>query len=303
MSSAYARPPTVTQIGSEAFSSPPDYIGPSERTNVYPRYSSPNSFSSPPSSTPPSRNLLSFVGGSTNPQSQSQSSDAPPSFSRPPPPNLYYTTFPPTYLISNGNHLDKGFPIVPPPSPVQPHPFSSRDVREIDWIRFLRDLKKTAALTGRQKVAAGAVGVLVPGFFTGMYVANTIRKGMKTRKNKPVGELVDNWNYYFFHPRQLEVILARGEDRVDSGEGPVPILNPQIERMALHLIRTSSRSSSSSSSTSRSRSPSPHRDREGKRERKGKGKERRGGGKLLGKKLERGRDRDRKQYRLFVVGL
>jgi hypothetical protein len=39
------------------------------------------------------------------------------------------------YLIANGKHLDDGFPVVPPPSPVQPHPFSSRDVREVDWIR------------------------------------------------------------------------------------------------------------------------------------------------------------------------
>jgi hypothetical protein len=34
-------------------------------------------------------------------------------------------------------------------------------------IRFLRDLKKTATLSGREKVAAGAVGVLTPGIFTG----------------------------------------------------------------------------------------------------------------------------------------
>jgi hypothetical protein len=134
-SSAYARPPTVPQIGSEAFSSPPGYMGPSERSNVYPRYSSPSSFSSPPPSTPPSRNLLSLAGGNVNPPSQNQSSDVPPSFSRPLPPNLYYITFPPTYLIANGRHLDDGFPVVPPPSPVQPHPFSSRDVREVDWIR------------------------------------------------------------------------------------------------------------------------------------------------------------------------
>jgi hypothetical protein len=39
------------------------------------------------------------------------------------------------YLIANGRYLDEGFPVVPPPSPMQPHPFSSRDVREVDWIR------------------------------------------------------------------------------------------------------------------------------------------------------------------------
>jgi Domain of unknown function (DUF4646) len=81
--------------------------------------------------------------------------------------------------------------------------------------RFLRDLKKTATLTGREKVAAGAVGVLVPGIFTGssltslvrkksirysspwsgVYVSDAIKKSMKSKKSKPVGELIDNWNY------------------------------------------------------------------------------------------------------------
>jgi hypothetical protein len=133
--SAYARPPTITQeTGTAASSAPPDYIVPSMRTDIYPRYSSPGSFSSPPLSTP-SRNLLSFIGGNSNSSNQNQNLDAPPSFSRPLPQNLYYNTFPPTYLIANGKHLDDGFPVVPPPSPVQPHPFSSRDVREVDWIR------------------------------------------------------------------------------------------------------------------------------------------------------------------------
>ena len=36
--------------------------------------------------------------------------------------------------------------------------------------RFLRDLKKTATLTSGQRVAAGAVGVLVPGIFTGQFL-------------------------------------------------------------------------------------------------------------------------------------
>jgi len=163
--------------------------------------------------------------------------------------------------------------------------------------------KKAAALSSGQKVAAGAVGVLVPGIFTGIYVANAIKKSMKTKKNKLIGELVDNWNYYFFHPRQLEVILARGEDRVDSGPGPVPDLDPQIERMALRLRRSSSQSSSSSSSTSHSRSPSPRRgNTERKGDRKGKHKADKGDERRRGSKAERGRG-DGKQYRLFVVGL
>ncbi|KIM75582.1 hypothetical protein PILCRDRAFT_827135 [Piloderma croceum F 1598] len=125
---------------------------------------------------------------------------------------------------------------------------------------------------------------------------------MKSKKSKPAGELVDNWNYYFFHPRQLEIILAKGPDRLDSGEGPVPALDPQIERMALRLTRTSSRSSSSSSSSSRSNSHSPHRDKNKGRERDAEDTERVRDKRRRGKKPERGRSGDTKQYRLFVVG-
>lgn len=134
-SCAYARPPVVPQItGVAASNTPPDYMVPSVRTDMYPRYSSPASFNSPPRSMPPTHNLLSLVGGGTSTSSH-QNPGLPPSFARPPPPNLYYNTFPPTYLIANGRHLDDGFPVVPPPSLVQPHPFSLRDVREVDWIR------------------------------------------------------------------------------------------------------------------------------------------------------------------------
>jgi hypothetical protein len=133
--SVYARPPNVTEIiGAAASNTPPDNITPPVRTKVYPRYSSPSSFNGPPLSAP-SRSLLSSVGRSANSPSKNWSPPIPSSFSRPPPPNLICTTFPPMYLIANGRHLDEGFPIVPPPSPVQPHPFSSRDVREVDWIR------------------------------------------------------------------------------------------------------------------------------------------------------------------------
>ena len=28
-----------------------------------------------------------------------------------------------------------------------------------------------------------------------MYVANAIKKSMKSKKSKPVGEMINNWNY------------------------------------------------------------------------------------------------------------
>jgi hypothetical protein len=59
----------------------------------------------------------------------------PTTFSRPPAPGLPYDSFPPIYLIANGKYLEQGFPLVPPPSPKQPHPFVTHDVNEADWSR------------------------------------------------------------------------------------------------------------------------------------------------------------------------
>jgi hypothetical protein len=42
--------------------------------------------------------------------------------------------------------------------------------------RFLRDLKKTARLSGGEKVAAGAVGIFVPGVFAGSSLRPLVRK-------------------------------------------------------------------------------------------------------------------------------
>jgi hypothetical protein len=69
--------------------------------------------------------------------SSSVDDTVPVSFSRQPPPHLLHTTpFPPIFLIAKGHHLDKGFPICPPPSKFQPHPFTTHDVNEGDWTRW-----------------------------------------------------------------------------------------------------------------------------------------------------------------------
>jgi hypothetical protein len=68
---------------------------------------------------------------STHPPNTAQ----PPSFSRTAPPHLPYNLFPPMCLVANGNHLNTGFPLLSPPSVLQPHPFVTHDVNEEDWTR------------------------------------------------------------------------------------------------------------------------------------------------------------------------
>ena len=81
----------------------------------------------------------------------------PPSFSRLPPPNLPYPPFPQCVVIGKGNSLTKGFPILPPQTDVQPHPFVTHDVNEDDWARFLGDVKKASKLSIMEHVVTGAV--------------------------------------------------------------------------------------------------------------------------------------------------
>lgn len=71
----------------------------------------------------------------------------PPSFTRAASQNVSYAPFPPIASQSLGSNLDKGWPLVPPPSMTQPHPFATHDVQEEDWTRFLRDMKRAASLT------------------------------------------------------------------------------------------------------------------------------------------------------------
>jgi hypothetical protein len=90
------------------------------------------------SHSPESKGLFSFRKSSNPPRSAPETPPVPPpSFSRAPPPHYSYPPFPHTYLISTGKNLDHGFPILPPPSDVQPHPFVSHDVNEGDWVRYV----------------------------------------------------------------------------------------------------------------------------------------------------------------------
>ena len=93
---------------------------------------------------------------------------SPPSFSRPPSREVTYPNFPPMFLVATGKSLSKGFPFISPASNSNPHPFTSHDIYEVDWMRyfsltlvkpiaidwknlsFLRETQMVAALTPKQ---------------------------------------------------------------------------------------------------------------------------------------------------------
>ena len=84
----------------------------------------------------------------------------PPSFGRPPP-TQPYPPFAPCALESKGSSLRKGFPLAPPASGTQPHPFATHDVAEADWARFVGDVQRAAKLSIAEHVVAGAVPALL----------------------------------------------------------------------------------------------------------------------------------------------
>jgi len=63
------------------------------------------------------------------------STSAHPAFSRPPASGLPYQAFKPTYLAARGKSLEKGFPMIPPPSEEVPHLFVTHDVHQDDWLQ------------------------------------------------------------------------------------------------------------------------------------------------------------------------
>jgi len=154
-------------------------------------------------------------------------------------------------LISNGKELSKGFPELPPPCEHNQHPFSTHDVNEEDWKRFLADVKKSGSLSGAQRIKSNVIPLVTgASFFGGFLMTHAIEKKMKAKNRTAAGDLVDHWNHFFFAPRKMEVVLCQASERLSGRQGAAPVGDPNQQRMANGLRhRTSSDDSSSSDSS------------------------------------------------------
>ncbi|KAJ7469295.1 hypothetical protein B0H11DRAFT_1868568 [Mycena galericulata] len=149
----------------------------------------------------------------------------PSSFSRRPPYNLPKTTFQPMFLFAEENSLKKGFPCVPPPSTSHPHPFELFDINETDWAEFLDDLRVMARLSPQDRTQAECVPIVSALPLINIVVGSAIRHHLRRQKPRLVSLLVDKWNHHFFHPRGIEVILMRGQNKLSGqSDQPVPSL-------------------------------------------------------------------------------
>ncbi|KAH7884758.1 hypothetical protein F5I97DRAFT_1938131 [Phlebopus sp. FC_14] len=177
----------------------------------------------------------------------------PPSWQRPPPPQFPYNQFPPMCLISNGKELSKGFPEVPPPCQLAPHPFATHDVTEEDWTRFLADVKRASSLSTTQRIKSNAIPMAAGlNILGGFFLTRAIEKKMTHKNRSAAGDVVDHWNHYFFGPRRMEAVLCQAHERLSGRAGPAPIGDPHQYHMANGLRRRTSSCSSFSSSSSSS---------------------------------------------------
>ncbi|KZS88193.1 hypothetical protein SISNIDRAFT_401831, partial [Sistotremastrum niveocremeum HHB9708] len=135
----------------------------------------------------------------------------PPSFSRAADPRFPYPAFQPIWLHGlHKKHLEACFSLIPPTSFVNPHPFATHDVGEVDWVRFLEDIQIAGALTGQQRLISNIAPISMHVGATGFLITKAIEGRMKRKKEQPVTELIEIWNDHFFRPRRMYVILFKG---------------------------------------------------------------------------------------------
>ncbi|EGN99217.1 hypothetical protein SERLA73DRAFT_182105 [Serpula lacrymans var. lacrymans S7.3] len=227
----------------------------------------------------------------------------PPSWQRPPPQHLPYNPFPPMCLVSNSKNISNGFPELPPPCNLQPHPFASHDISEEDWKRFLTDVKKAGSLTGMQRIKSNVIPTVMGlNLIGGIFMTNAIERKMKTKNRTAAGDIVDHWNHYFFGPRRMEAVLCQASERLSGREGSAPHGSAEQERMARKLRRRtgSDDSSSSDSDSDDGRHMSRGEYRSDRRARRSERREARRHRKA-GRRAAKARGDDQEPYMLYIT--
>ncbi|KAI0371412.1 hypothetical protein BV20DRAFT_203943 [Pilatotrama ljubarskyi] len=144
----------------------------------------------------------------------------PPSFLRTPPHGVSYGSFEPLQIPALGQNLEDGFITTLPASLTQPHPFSTHDVMEEDWMRFLGDLKRAGSLLILKDMTSSNVAPAARprrGILSGLatYAIESQTRNKRPESQDAVHQLVQYWNQRFFQQRRMEAILsnqARAED-------------------------------------------------------------------------------------------
>ncbi|KAF9653738.1 hypothetical protein BDM02DRAFT_1673500 [Thelephora ganbajun] len=158
--------------------------------------------------------------------------DPPPKmFRRPAPGHYAYIKFLPMSVLAVSDKLQDGFALIPPvTTPGEQHPFVSHDVTQDDWHKFLKDFQKTAHLSASDRLFQGMAG----GFMRDKIPSPKIQKRMAQNKLEPIGDYLMAWNHYFFHPRRMSVILAKGSRRFSGESDDYP---PDVTRRTKKVFK------------------------------------------------------------------
>ncbi|KAI0350579.1 hypothetical protein OH77DRAFT_1412717 [Trametes cingulata] len=185
------------------------------------------------STSRPSSSSHSHSHSHSHSRAHSLTHSEPPSFARRPPNDIPYGSFPPATLFAHSDDLTRGFPMTPPTCPCapRPHPFTTHDVHEGDWARFLQDVASAGGLTPVHALLADAAPAAVRvGIIAGYLAGKALKAHVKRKRKSPVADVVELWNRRFFHPRCMDVVLAQG---LLTYTGP-PTDPPDMVRPAAH---------------------------------------------------------------------
>ncbi|KAI0646655.1 hypothetical protein C8Q79DRAFT_1010244 [Trametes meyenii] len=135
---------------------------------------------------------------------------------------VLYGPFETVRVPSMGPQLSNGFATGLPASTMQPHPFSTRNVTEDEWQRFLGEVKAAGAHSG-QDIAKNHLPVIRGrGILTGLFcraMADNKRESAQ-QGSASVYEVVRSWNQAFFSKRNMEVILEGDTDSKHDSANP-----------------------------------------------------------------------------------
>ncbi|EJF56561.1 hypothetical protein DICSQDRAFT_174789 [Dichomitus squalens LYAD-421 SS1] len=166
-----------------------------------------------------------FAGGKST---QNLLNPPPACFSRTPPSDQQYPEFEMITIPSLGHqYLAKGFPATLPQTATRPHPFSTHDVTEKDWMHFLADLKAAGSLGWSDRIVFNiAPALLGTAFLPALLLSEGIERKQKMKKRGPVMELIQNWNACYWNPRYMEVTVVQAGGTIMA---PPPMVQPYMQ--------------------------------------------------------------------------
>ncbi|EIN09027.1 hypothetical protein PUNSTDRAFT_44496 [Punctularia strigosozonata HHB-11173 SS5] len=170
-------------------------------------------------------------------------------FGRMPSPAFSYEPFETVWLYAKEKTLEHGWPLTAPKSLAArqtAHPFSTHDVRETDWRRFLGDLE------------FGARGAWVPMPETskgkgwqlfGSKPTKERERLLKQEQERLVMQIILTWNHLLIHQRffglrRMEVYLFKGSERLKPGSAHLSSTAAASSHSQVHLDSPSSTSAS-----------------------------------------------------------